>query len=56
MLSSGSVGLGQKDQSIIYLGKLGGLAYLTLVCFGRSFDDRLPDILGDGLVCVGRIG
>lgn len=56
MLSSGGVGFPLEGQYVVYAGELGGLAYLALVVFGCSFDDCLPDVLGQRLVCICCMG
>jgi len=55
MLALSSVGLSQESESVVYVGELGGLAYLPLVVFVGSFQDGLPHILHQRLIGIGCV-
>ena len=52
MLVSDRVSFPQEGQCVGYLGQLSGLTYLQFVGLIGVFDDRLPHVSGQGLVCV----
>ena len=55
VLASSNVGLSQESKGVVYMGELGGLVYLPLVVFVGMFQDGLPNILCQRLVCVGYV-
>ena len=55
MLASSNVGLGQEGEGAVYARELGGLAYLPLVVFVGMFQDGLPNVVCQHLICVGRV-
>jgi len=52
VLVSGHLSFPQEGQCVVYPGQLSGLTYLPLVGLIGAFDDGLPYIPGQGLVCV----
>jgi len=55
VLASSNIGLSQEGEGIVYASELGGLAYLLLVDFVGMFQDGLPHVLCQCLICVGHI-
>jgi len=55
VLASSNIGLSKESEGVIYAGELGGLVYLLLVVFNGMFQDGLPNVLRQCLVCVGCV-
>jgi len=52
LLIPGCVSVRQEGQDVVYPSQLSGLTYLSLVGLIGALDDCLPDISGEGFVCV----